>query len=262
MEDETMPAYSATESPVSAVSWGAVIAGALTAWAVSLIIVTIGSAVGFSVISPYNHSNVSATEFHVAIGVFTLVTAFIASMLGGYITGRLRTRWVDVHTDEVYFRDTAHGLLSWALATFIGAALVALSATAVATGAASNPANGVNTSMTQQRTTTAMQGSAYTNRLASNPASSSSPTPAQQGTAYTDTSSAATPDDEVTSATTAATTTSGQRPAANVNDEETARKVASRISLWLAAGMLIGAFASSLAATWGGNIRDRAVPTV
>ena len=44
-------------------------------------------------------------------------TAVIASALGGYITGRLRRFWHNTHRDEVVFRDHAHGLVTWAVAT-------------------------------------------------------------------------------------------------------------------------------------------------
>lgn len=218
-------AYRAHESSRSAVSWGAIFAGALTAWAVTLIIIVIGTALGFSAISPYGNPNISAAGFQLATGVFTVVAALIASGLGGYITGRLRTRWVDVHTDEVYFRDTAHGLLSWALAAFFGATLIALSATAVATGTAANPANGATMTMGQPKT------------------------------AYTSLATPAAPNAMISA-------TSGQTAGMNANDEEAARKAAVRVSLWLAVSLLAGAFSASWMATCGGRLRDRAVPTV
>ena len=40
------------------------------------------------------------------------------------ILGHGRTRWAGLHTDEVYFRDTAHGFLAWAVATLLTAALL------------------------------------------------------------------------------------------------------------------------------------------
>ena len=54
-----------------------------------------------------------------------------AGSLGGYVAGRLRTTWVNVHTDEVYFRDTAHGFLVWAVAVVISAGLLATAATSL-----------------------------------------------------------------------------------------------------------------------------------
>jgi hypothetical protein len=45
------------------------------------------------------------------------------SAFGGYLAGRLRAKWIGPRTDEVLFRDTAHGLLAWALATLLVAAL-------------------------------------------------------------------------------------------------------------------------------------------
>jgi hypothetical protein len=52
------------------------------------------------------------------------LTQLLASAMGGYLAGRLRTRWIDVHTDEVYFRDTAHGFLAWAVSSLATAALL------------------------------------------------------------------------------------------------------------------------------------------
>jgi hypothetical protein len=61
-----------------------------------------------------------------------VVTQWLASAFGGYLTGRLRTKWVGIRTDEVLFRDTAHGLLAWALATLVMAVLVTLGSAATA----------------------------------------------------------------------------------------------------------------------------------
>ena len=59
----------------------------------------------------------------------------IASGMGGYLAGRLRTKWVAVHTDEVFFRDTAHGFLTWAVAVVIAASLLTTAASSLVTGA-------------------------------------------------------------------------------------------------------------------------------
>ena len=61
---------------------------------------------------------------------------WIASATGGYLTGRLRTRWIGTHTHEVFFRDTAHGFLTWSLATVIVTAIAATVAASAAGGAA------------------------------------------------------------------------------------------------------------------------------
>ncbi len=59
----------------------------------------------------------------------------MSASVGGYLTGRLRTKWTGVHSHEVFFRDTAHGFLAWALATVAVALLAALAASAAATSA-------------------------------------------------------------------------------------------------------------------------------
>ena len=83
------------------------------------------TALGLSSLSPWASNDVSATKFGVSAIVWISVTQVLASGMGGYLTGRLRTRWTAVHNDQVYFRDTAHGFLSWAVATLVTAALLA-----------------------------------------------------------------------------------------------------------------------------------------
>jgi hypothetical protein len=108
----------------SAVSWGAIVAGAAGAAALALILLMLGTGLGLSSVSPWAYSGVSATTFGVSTILWLTFTQLVASGMGGYLAGRLRTKWVDVHTDEVFFRDTAHGFLSWAVAALATAALL------------------------------------------------------------------------------------------------------------------------------------------
>ena len=114
------------------VSWGAVLAGAAAAAALSFILLILGVGLGLSSVSPWSFN---AT----AIGVSTIAwLAFMqlaASGIGGYMAGRLRVKWSAVHTDEVHFRDTAHGLLAWAVATLLTVGLLAGGPRAVLSGA-------------------------------------------------------------------------------------------------------------------------------
>lgn len=133
------------ESASSAVSWGAIIAGAFAASTLTFVLMLVGSGLGLTMVSPWSGENVSVTTFAVSTGIWLVVVQWLSSALGGYLTGRLRIRWVGIHTDETFFRDTAHGFLTWALATLMvvfvfGAALSA----AVGTGvqAASTVASG------------------------------------------------------------------------------------------------------------------------
>lgn len=106
----------------SGVSWAAIFAGALGAAALSLILVLLGTGLGLSSISPWTERGASATRIGVATILWITFTQVAASGMGGYLAGRLRTKWAGVHTDEVYFRDTAHGFLAWSLATLVTAA--------------------------------------------------------------------------------------------------------------------------------------------
>ena len=113
-----------TLSLSSAVSWGAIAAGAAAAASLSLVLLILGVGLGLSSVSPWRQDGVSATTFGVSTILWLTLTQLLASAMGGYLAGRLRTRWTDVHTDEVYFRDTAHGFLAWALASLVSAALL------------------------------------------------------------------------------------------------------------------------------------------
>ncbi len=125
------------DATASAVSWAAILAGAFAAAAISLVVLALGSALGFASISPWSGSGVSATTFTVMTAIWFVVIQWLASAVGGYVTGRLRTKWVNTHTDEVFFRDTAHGFLSWAVATILTIAVLSSAATAVVGGAVS-----------------------------------------------------------------------------------------------------------------------------
>jgi hypothetical protein len=103
----------------SAVSWPAIIAGAFVAAAVSLILFALGSGLGFAAMSPWQGKGVSGVSVAVTAAVWLILTQWISAGVGGYIAGRLRTRWIGTHTHEVFFRDTAHGLITWAVASVL-----------------------------------------------------------------------------------------------------------------------------------------------
>jgi hypothetical protein len=119
-----------------AVSWAAVFAGAVGAAAFSLILILLGTGLGLSVVSPWAQEGISAGAAGVSTIVWITVVQLLASVLGGYLAGRLRSRWVTVHSNEVYFRDTAHGFLAWSVATLLMATLLSSAVgSMVATGA-------------------------------------------------------------------------------------------------------------------------------
>ncbi|WP_342623195.1 hypothetical protein [Pseudomonas alkylphenolica] len=112
----------------SGVSWAAIFAGAAAAAALSLILVILGAGLGLAATSPWADEGASAEALGISTIIWLLLTQIIASGLGGYIAGRLRVKWANLHGDEVYFRDTAHGFLAWAVATLVAAMLIVGSA--------------------------------------------------------------------------------------------------------------------------------------
>lgn len=122
--DVILPPKDGSAPTASAVSWGAIFAGAAGAAALSLILLILGSGLGFSSISPWANDGVSAKTFGISGILWLTLTSLAASGMGGYLAGRLRTRWASANRDEVYFRDTAHGFLAWAIATLFTAGVL------------------------------------------------------------------------------------------------------------------------------------------
>ncbi|MFM0340720.1 hypothetical protein [Paraburkholderia fungorum] len=138
------------------VSWGAVFAGGVAAAAFALILLTLGTGLGLTSISPWSSGPSNAKAFGFAAVVWVCVTSILTSGLGGYLAGRLRSRWLAVDTDEIHFRDTAHGFLSWAVATLFTAAILTSAVSGIVragaqTAAATAAAGGTVTMETMQR---------------------------------------------------------------------------------------------------------------
>ena len=143
MEVTPLGASTAVDMPSSGVSWPAIIAGAVATATLSLVLVSFGTGtgIGLSSISPWAGSGVSATTFKIGSGIYLVVVAVMASSIGGYLAARLRTKWTGLHTNEVYFRDTAHGLLAWALATLLSAGVLGAITTHLVSGGSTNAPN-------------------------------------------------------------------------------------------------------------------------
>lgn len=112
----------------SAVAWSAVIAGAVAAIALTLTLLALGSAFGLATVSPWPGVGAKPTTFTIGAGIWLIITQWLSAALGGYLAGRLRVRWHGLHTDEVFFRDTAHGFLTWAMATVLMAIVAVVAA--------------------------------------------------------------------------------------------------------------------------------------
>ncbi|MEK1875367.1 MAG: hypothetical protein AAAC50_23580 [Rhizobium altiplani] len=133
------------ESSTSALAWGPIIGGAVAATGITLILLLVGSGMGLTMVSPWSSESSSAATVGVSAAIWLVVVQWLSSALGGYLTGRLRTKWAAAHTDEVFFRDTAHGFLSWALATLFVAGFLASSLASLAGAGASAVGTAANT---------------------------------------------------------------------------------------------------------------------
>jgi hypothetical protein len=219
-----------------------------------MILIALGSGLGFAAASPWPGAGPTATSFAIGAGVWLIVTQWLSSALAGYITGRLRTRWTGIHTHEVLFRDTAHGLLAWAVATAIVGG-VALTATASATGAASSAAAtsigyATDTMLRTSRPNADASAAAVRAEIsrilsrgndlqADDKSYLANQVAAQTGISPRDAQQRV--DAAITSIREAA---------------DKARKVSSALGFFTAISMLLGALIASAAAGYGGNLRD------
>lgn len=255
---------------LSGVSWPAVLAGAVASCALALVVLSFGVGLGLSVVSPWGGAGVSATTFKIGTGLFMIVVAMLSSSIGGYIAGRLRSGWTGVHTDEVYFRDTAHGFVAWALATVLGAVLLAAPASGIVGRAAGGAAQAVSSSVTS-----AGAADRYVDTLLrpDNPANANAVNIADTRAevsrlfiADMRPNSDFSPGDRVYLAKEVAARTGLSQADAEkrVSDAigqakaniDATRKATAQLAFWLTAALLVGAFCSSLAATEGGGLRD------
>jgi hypothetical protein len=115
----------AAGEPHSTLSWAAILAGAVASLALSMVLSTLVAGFGLKLVSPWPGQSPPSVAFSPALGAAMIAVQVVSSALGGYLAGRLRTRWLNLHSHEAHFRDTAHGLLVWAVSTIVGAVLLA-----------------------------------------------------------------------------------------------------------------------------------------
>lgn len=142
MASVSVQTASAIEAPRSAIAWGPIWAGAFAAVAVTGVLMLLGSGLGLTMISPWSSQSADLTTIAASTAIWIVIVQWLSSGVGGYLSGRLRTKWVGVHSDEVFFRDTAHGFMAWAVATLLVIGTIALHST-VLFGAGANVAANV-----------------------------------------------------------------------------------------------------------------------
>jgi hypothetical protein len=257
------------EAYSSGVSWAAVLGGAFVAAALSLILLALGTGIGLSSVSPWSNAGASASTVSKGAIVWLIIVQIVASAMGGYLAGRLRTKWVNVHTDEVYFRDTAHGFLVWAVGLVITAVFLASAATSMVGGAARLGGSALSATggpdpneyfvgtlfrsdhSSADRNDTAVRGEAGVILVHA----------LRQGdVGATDQTYLA----ELVAARTGLSQTEAEKRVSEVFAEaqqaaDTARKAVAHSLFWMFLALLIGAFCASFAATIGGRQRDRVI---
>jgi hypothetical protein len=256
---------------MSGVSWASIAAGAVAAAALTLALLALGAGLGLSSISPWSDSGVSASTFKNGAGVYLVLVAVMASAVGGYLAARLRTKWVGLHTDEVFFRDTAHGFIAWAFATVLSAGVLGAATTHIIAGAASGvgaaaaPASqNVNSSQVYVDRLFRSDAAAPPAAAAGNDAARAEVTRLWTSTVGQNAELAAADRTYVARLIAAQTGMSQADAEKRVNDvvaeakaaADRARSGAAKLAFWMTASLLFGAFAASLAAVEGGQLRD------
>ena len=272
-------------APGSAVSWSAILAGAAVTAGLSLILLAIGSGIGFSVVNPFSSAaTATTTKAATVAGIYLTVTAVLASAVGGYLAGRLRHLWLGTHPHEAFFRDTAHGLVTWAVATVASAALLG-TVTANLTGTAARGADmgagmGAGTAIARDGGLAGLadqlfaydyvavskaQGNQVNTGIARDYNGDRATAVRLLGRLRGQEHALTTDERQnlavIVAARTGLSLPDAEKRVAAVEADaraaaETARRVGMMLSFWLAASLLAGAFAASLAAWEGGAIRD------
>lgn len=249
----------------SGVSWGAVIGGAFVAASISLIMLALGAGFGLAAVSPWSTTGASSSTLSSAAICWLIAIQMVSCALGGYLAGRLRTKWKAVHTDEVFFRDTANGFLVWAVGLVITVTFLV--------SAASNMAGG---SRNESRSETAAgKGAAAADAYfvdvlfrSDGHAQVGESVQGEAGRilALTLLQKDTRPGDltylaNLVAAKTGLSLTDAEaRVSQVVSDarlaEDAVRQTTSRLLLWIFLALMIGAFSASYAATIGGRQRD------
>ena len=256
---------------VSAVSWAAVLAGGVAAAALTVVLLVLAASVGLSTVSPWTGAAVSATTFKVTAGLTLVAIAMISSTVGGYMAGRLRSLWTGAQSEEVLFRDTAHGFLAWCTATVAGVLILGAATTVIVGGTAA----GLSASAGQVAQQSAPTD--YYVDMLMRPTPGAQPAPQTQGDnprreiGLIFTRGMSEPDGissadraylaQAVSARTGLPQAEAEKRVNDVITEakayaEAARKFARASLLWLTLSLFLGAFSASLAAIEGGSLRD------
>jgi|UPI0003B40E85 hypothetical protein len=251
-QDPALAAARPAEAAQSAVNWASVFAGAVVAVATTLILIAIGAGLGFAAASPWPGAGATVTTFAIGAGIWLIVTQWLSSALAGYMTGRLRTRWTGIHTHEVLFRDTAHGLLAWAVATAVVGA-VAFAATSSATNAGATAASVAVSDATDKMLRTTRPNAPATAVVRTEMAHLLA-----RGDLQTDDRTYLA--NEVAAQAGISVPEAQQRVDAAVTTireaADKARKASSALGFFTALSMLIGAFIACCAAGYAGHLRD------
>lgn len=263
----TVTAGSGPESNLSGVTWSAVLAGAAVSAALGLILLALGTGLGLSSVSLWSTVGVSASAISKAAVIWLILMQIMSSSMGGYIAGRLRTKWTAIHSDEVYFRDTAHGFLAWSVALVVTAAFLA-------TAAASLMGSSGSRNVSEGKGQIEDPASYFVDELFRSNARSQptvNPANAEAGIIFAHglrIGDLPSTDRQYLSQMVANRTGLSEAEASKrVNDAfvdamqsaEAVRKATAHSLLWLFVALLIGAFCASFAATIGGRQRDNVV---
>lgn len=258
-----------TDANDSGVSWGAIIAGAFVTAALALALLALGAGAGLSSLSPWAGSGASPSAVGFGALLWITLTELISCAIGGYMAGRLRTKWVQVHTDEVYFRDTAHGFLVWAVALVITAAFLTSAASAMV-GSENRERNAPRSAEAVETANGYFIDSLFRSSQAANPSDAVNQNSMREEAglifAHALRQRELSGEDKTYLASMVATRTGLNEPDAEKRvtdvfqrDQQAAditRKAVAHSLYWLFVALLLGAFCASLAATFGGKLRD------
>jgi hypothetical protein len=265
MTDTLVIAEQGDENTGYRFSWGLAIMGGVIATAVTFFLLTLGSGFGLLLVHPNLHA---APAFLTGGAVYFFIAQAFGFAVGGHFAGRLIGPLPESKIQEE-FRAEAHGLVAWATTVLATLTMVAFAAMATSAGSGTAALYGTATSKTEAAPTAYLVDVLFRpNANANEGARAEAGRILEAGLARGEQIA---PDDKDRLMTLVASQANMTRDAASVRIDnlqadvqaktkkaaDTARKIASYTSIWIALSLLFGALVSMIAAVMAREEDDR-----
>jgi hypothetical protein len=133
----TTPTVAGGDPSDSALSWGAILAGAVLGAALTFLMLALGASAGLSMASAWpDGASVSGKTAGIIAALWLVLSLWIGFAAAGFIAGRTRKRGVGLRSLETGFRDCAHGAIVWAVGVLVSVFILGATSSSLISGGA------------------------------------------------------------------------------------------------------------------------------